>query len=149
MSMDAPPTDLIWEAEEDPPPDLGLELFLEDLFTHLEIPNAEVGIMVTDDARVRALNRDYRNRDTTTDVLSFPSGVTAHREMPRHLGDIVISAPRARAQAAEIGHDPASELRFLVLHGVLHLLGFDHETDNGEMLDMQRRAKRALSRYFS
>lgn len=148
MNTDAPPTDLIWEAEEDPPPDLRLEVFLDALFDRLEIAGAEVGVLVTTDAKMRDLNRTYRNRDQTTDVLSFPSGVPVAADMPRFLGDIVISAARARAQAAEIGHDLAAELRFLTLHGILHLLGYDHETDDGEMLALQRRIKASLSDYF-
>jgi probable rRNA maturation factor len=149
MNMDAPPTDLIWESEEDPPPDLQLEVFLEDLFTHLGLGSVEVDVLITDDDRMRALNRQYRDRDQTTDVLSFPSGARALPALPRHLGDIVISAQRARRQAAEIGHGLSRELRFLALHGVLHLLGYDHETDDGEMLALQSRIKHQLTDYFT
>lgn len=88
---------------------------------------------------MRALNRDFRGKDATTDVLSFPGGSTPDGE---HLGDVVISVPRARQQAAEAGHPVARELRVLLLHGLLHCLGHDHETDGGEMERLERRLRR-------
>ena len=148
MKTDPQSTDLIWEAEDEPPPKLELDAFLNDLFKQLDMPKPEVDILVTDDVRMRDLNRRYRNRDKTTDVLSFPSGLPVQQE-PRHLGDIVISAPKARAQAVEIGHDMDKELRFLVLHGVLHLLGYDHETDDGQMLALQSDLKQKLATWFA
>jgi probable rRNA maturation factor len=91
------------------------------------------------DRAMRELNRRYRGIDGTTDVLSFPGGTTP---AGRHLGDVVISVPAARRQAAERGHRLAVELRRLLLHGVLHCLGHDHETDQGEMARLERRLVR-------
>ena len=88
------------------------------------------------DARVRALNRQFRRQDTPTDVLSFPA------EEPGQLGDIVIAVGVARRQAREAGHSLATELRVLALHGLLHLLGYDHEHDDGRMARLERRLRR-------
>lgn len=88
---------------------------------------AALAILITDDATVRRLNRRYRAEDKTTDVLSFPGedeplAVGA----PVYLGDIAISLPQAQRQAAQGGHPVAAELQLLTVHGVLHLLGYDH-----------------------
>jgi probable rRNA maturation factor len=96
----------------------------------------EVHILVTDDAQMRELNRQYRGLDEATDVLSFADG----DELPdggRLLGSIVISLDTARRQADELGHGELQELDELVLHGVLHLLGYDHEEDEGEMATLE------------
>ena len=86
-----------------------------------------VTVAIVSDARVRALNRRFRKKDSATDVLSFPSGERGH------LGDVVIAAGVARRQAREAGHSLQTEIRVLALHGLLHLLGYDHDTDHGEM----------------
>jgi len=91
---------------------------------------------VTSDARVRALNRRFRGKDSATDVLSFPSGE------PDTLGDVVIAAGVAARQAAEAGHSIQAEFRVLALHGLLHLLGYDHEQDDGRMARLERRLRR-------
>ena len=77
---------------------------------------------------MQALNRRFRNKNQATDVLSFPS------QAPGVAGDIAISLEIAAANAAELGHDLATEVKILILHGMLHLAGFDHEIDDGEML---------------
>ena len=87
------------------------------------------------DARVRALNRQYRRKDTATDVLSFPA------EEKGQLGDVVIAVGVARRQAHEAGHSLQTELRVLALHGLLHLLGYDHEHDDGQMARLERRLR--------
>ena len=148
MGIETGHTDLIWEAEQDEPPSLDLTAFLNDLFRCLHIEGAECGILVTNDAAMRQYNRTYRGVDLTTDVLSFPMGDMPTPEGGRPLGDIVISLDQANRQAGEIGHGLAEELRFLILHGVLHLLGYDHETDQGEMFALQREIKEKLGRYF-
>jgi probable rRNA maturation factor len=91
------------------------------------------------DREVRRLNRGFRGKDRPTDVLSFPGGETPEG---RHLGDVVIAVPTARRQAAEQGHAVERELRTLLLHGVLHCLGYDHETDDGTMERLERRLRR-------
>ncbi len=92
-------------------------------------------IAIVPDARVRALNRAFRKKDTPTDVLSFPAGE------PGYLGDVVIAAGVARRQARDAGHSLRTELRVLALHGLLHLLGYDHETDSGRMARVERRLR--------
>jgi probable rRNA maturation factor len=89
--------------------------------------------LITRDEEVRQLNREFRGSDNATDVLSFPSA------SPGTLGDIAISADRAAEQARSLGHAVDQEIRVLMLHGVLHLLGLDHETDKGRMARMERR----------
>lgn len=93
---------------------------------------AEVHILFTGDTRIRQLNLTYRKLDKPTDVLSFPDGSTLPTGVML-LGQIVVSLETARRQAEELGHPEARELHELVLHGVLHLLGHDHTTDDGEM----------------
>jgi probable rRNA maturation factor len=95
----------------------------------------EVSIAIVDDDAMRTLNRQFRRKNKTTDVLTFPADASdadpqAHG---RPLGDIVISADQARRQAADQRHSLATEVRYLILHGILHALGHDHETDDGEM----------------
>src|SRR4051794_4031327 len=106
-----------------------------------------VYIAVVPDAHVRALNRQYRNKNDNTDVLSFPteSQVDRGASLARpaaFLGDIVIAAGVARRQASVGGHSLQTELRILALHGLLHLLGYDHEQDSGQMARLERRLRR-------
>ena len=111
-----------------------------------------VCVAVVGDARVRALNRQYRGVDRATDVLSFPaedagtasrsgSGARPQSVGERLLGDIVIARGVARRQARQAGHAEATELRVLALHGLLHLLGYDHERDAGTMARVERRLR--------
>jgi probable rRNA maturation factor len=99
----------------------------------LPAPDVELAIVVGGDAQIQALNRQYRNIDAPTDVLSFamlddaPSLVSSP-EAPLYLGDVIISYPRVLAQAAEAGHSAQEELGLLTVHGVLHLLGYDHDS---------------------
>ncbi|MSO29810.1 MAG: rRNA maturation RNase YbeY [Acidobacteria bacterium] len=96
----------------------------------------DVTVALVRDARVRALNRRYRRKDAPTDVLSFPA------EEKGQLGDVVIAAGVARRQAREAGHSLQTEIRVLALHGLLHLLGYDHEHDEGRMARLERRLRR-------
>jgi probable rRNA maturation factor len=96
----------------------------------------ELTVALVSDARVRALNRKYRRKDAVTDVLSFPAGE------PGLLGDVVIAAGVARRQARSAGHSFGTEVRVLALHGLLHLLGYDHERDDGRMARLERRLRR-------
>jgi probable rRNA maturation factor len=92
------------------------------------------GCLVTNDEEMRRLNREFRKQDHSTDVLSFPSGAPQG-----FLGDLAISFERASEQAGELGHGVAQEIQILMLHGVLHLLGLDHETDRGQMSRAERK----------
>jgi probable rRNA maturation factor len=116
--------------------------------------------LITGDAELRRLNRQFLGNDHATDVLSFPADAGSwHRlsagenskkvarsasTLSSHLGDLAISLPRARAQAREHGHDLEAEVRILMLHGVLHLLGMDHETDSGEMARAEKKWRKAF-----
>lgn len=94
-----------------------------------------VGVAILPDARVKALNRKYRWKNKGTDVLSFPGSGD-------YLGDIAISRGIAQKQAKILGHSLATELRVLALHGLLHLLGYDHESDDGRMARAEARLRR-------
>jgi probable rRNA maturation factor len=115
----------------------------------------EVTVALVSDARMRALNRMYRGKDYATDVLSFPAekgrkGRKGRKGFPLQpfppllptLGDIVIATGVARRQARDLGHSLAVELRILSLHGLLHLLGYDHERDRGRMRTLEQRLLR-------
>jgi probable rRNA maturation factor len=95
--------------------------------------------LITDDLELRRLNREFRKQDCATDVLSFPS-----RQTLGFLGDIAISFEHARRQAAEYGHTVDKEIGILMLHGVLHLLGMDHEKDRGRMARAENKWRAAL-----
>ena len=99
-----------------------------------------LSLAFVDDASMKRLNKQFRHKNKTTDVLTFPG------EDDAFLGDIVISLDQARRQAAEEKHSLATEVRYLILHGILHAHGYDHETDNGEMnaLELKLRAKVGL-----
>ena len=102
-----------------------------------------VSLAIVSDARVRTLNRTYRGLDYATDVLSFPTGkgpCPLARPVP-FLGDVVIARGVARRQARAAGHSEREELRMLALHGLLHLLGYDHERDGGAMARLERRLR--------
>ncbi|HEV2913611.1 MAG TPA: rRNA maturation RNase YbeY [Pyrinomonadaceae bacterium] len=102
-------------------------------------------IVFVSDRAMRDLNRRFRGRDATTDVLSFPAGQTEfERLVDANLGDVVISVERAVAQAAEHGLGFEEEVAQLILHGLLHLCGYDHETDDGEMNRLELRLRRRL-----
>jgi probable rRNA maturation factor len=120
------------------------------------IARGTVNVALVTDACMRVLNRSYRRKDYATDVLSFPAGA---RPKPRRrgipgrasleplaaspcLGDIVIATGVARRQAREAGHSETTEFRILALHGLLHLLGYDHEHDDGRMGRAERRLRR-------
>jgi probable rRNA maturation factor len=105
-----------------------------------------LSVCLVGDDEIRELNRAHRGLDSVTDVLSFPvDGLDPlPPDMERELGDVVISLAQARRQAGEEGVSEHEELSHLVVHGVLHLAGFDHETDAGEMLERQDRLVAAL-----
>ena len=117
-------------------------------------PEVEISVLLVDNETIRSLNRDYRNKDAATDVLSFPMEEAMDGEpepaviggpTERLLGDLVISVEMAIAQAAEYGHSVERELAFLSVHGLLHLLGYDHELGVEAEAAMQAEEKRILS----
>lgn len=100
----------------------------------------EVSVLFCGDSAMRRLNRTYRRKDRTTDVLSFPSNGSGG-----FLGDLIVSAPEARRQARKSRSAYPKVMEKLLLHGLLHLLGYDHETDRGEMDELEGRLRRRLS----
>jgi probable rRNA maturation factor len=107
--------------------------------------DADLTIVLVDDARIQALNRDFLAHDAPTDVLSFPADEPDPETGRRYLGDVVISTSRAGEQARERGHAVEAEMQLLVVHGILHLLGYDH-TEVGEKERMWAAQARALER---
>jgi probable rRNA maturation factor len=109
--------------------------------------NGTVNVLVTGSAAVRSLNRQFRGKNKATDVLSFPAlapSVAKPRGRSMQAGEIAISADIAAHNAIRFGHSPAQEIKVLTLHGILHLAGFDHERDNGEMAKKEAKLRRAL-----
>ena len=134
-----------------------LELFLRRAKNELGLGEAGVTICLVSDAEIARMNETFRKKKGPTDVLSFP---TEARRRPRrpasdgatykkmkageYLGDIAISPATARRYAKKHGRKLSNELRILILHGVLHLLGYDHETDRGEMERVERKLRKRL-----
>jgi len=113
----------------------------EALLVAAKLPETELSLVICDDPTIQALNARWRGKDEPTDVLSFP------QDDEIVLGDLVISVDTALRQARERGHDLRCELRVLLVHGLLHLLGYDHETgpaDFDEMMDAEQRLMRRL-----
>ena len=100
-----------------------------------------VNVMVTSSRELRSLNRQFRGKDQATDVLSFPP-ISAWSS--GQAGDVAISADIASKNARVLGHSPANEVKILALHGVLHLAGYDHEHDSGEMARKEDKLRRLL-----
>ena len=103
-----------------------------------------VNVLVTNSLELRALNRRFRRADKATDVLSFPAPQVERTKGMLVAGDVAISADIARENAARLGHSVADEVKILALHGILHLAGFDHERDHGEMAREESRLRRQL-----
>ena len=117
-----------------------------DRLGHLEEEITDVSIAIVDDETMKNLNRQFRHKNRTTDVLTFPADETYGdpNRRGRPLGDIVICIDQARRQAADEKHSLATEARYLIVHGILHALGHDHETDNGEMNELEMRVREAV-----
>jgi probable rRNA maturation factor len=131
-----------------------LTSFCEQVRHELGFPEESVTVCFVSDPAIARMNRKFRGKQGPTDVLSFP----AHRSRARggrllqrrqtrsghYVGDVVISPETARRYARRRSHGLASELRVLILHGMIHLAGFDHEKDSGEMMQIERRLRRRL-----
>jgi probable rRNA maturation factor len=113
--------------------DLRLAPMLQKLGEKLGKAGCTLSVMLTDDAGIARYNAQYAGKPTPTDVLSFPAEAGSDSDSGHYLGDLIVSLERATRQAADQGHGLPEEVEVLVLHGVLHLLGHDHETDDGEM----------------
>lgn len=103
-----------------------------------------VNVLVTNSRELRSLNRQFRGTDKPTDVLSFPSPPVARSPAKRIAGDVAISVDIARENSKRLGHSVADEVKILTLHGMLHLAGFDHERDHGEMAREETRLRSSL-----
>lgn len=122
-----------------------LNRFLLQLCLRLGVSHKECIVLLTNDRTIRRLNQRFRNKDKATDVLSFPCASDQDLSFENsYLGDVVISVETARRQALEKMHPLERELRILVIHGFLHLLGHDHETDQGQMRRKELRLQREL-----
>ncbi len=132
-----------------------LARFSERVQRELGFPEESVTICFVSDPVMARMNRKFRDKQGPTDVLSFParhararqprSGPRAMQTGPDHyMGDVVISPETARRYARRRSHGLASELRVLILHGMIHLAGYDHENDNGQMMHLERRLRRRL-----
>jgi probable rRNA maturation factor len=135
-------------------PRRGLEIFLRKVRAELKLGKSGVTVCFVSDAEMARMNREFRGKKGPTDVLSFPAEA---RKKPRGLrgkkvaaaadgyaGDIAISAKTAQRNAARLGRPLGTELRMLILHGALHLLGYDHEKDRGQMNRVEQRLRRRL-----
>jgi probable rRNA maturation factor len=114
--------------------------FLREAQTAVRV-KGEVAVLLARDATLRKLNREFRGKDKATDVLSFPA---ADFSASKYGGDLAISFETAQRQAEEHGHTLNEELRVLMLHGLLHLAGMDHETDDGEMAEREAKLRKKL-----
>ena len=103
-----------------------------------------VNVLLTSSAELRSFNQRFRGANKSTDVLSFPAAAPTDLQAKRFAGEVAISADIARQNAGRLGHSVADEVKILVLHGILHLAGFDHERDNGEMARKESRLRRQL-----
>ena len=136
-----------------------LRRFLREILRELKLENVDVAIAFVSDAEIASWNESYRRKKGPTDVLSFPALTQWRSEKPRRvpgrrekrvgraekfLGDIAISPETARRYAKEGGGTLQRELRVLMLHGVLHLMGYDHESDNGQMNRIEQKLRRRL-----
>lgn len=113
--------------------------------------DSEINVTFVDDKEIRQINKDFRNIDSSTDVLSFPLGEDGEYEInPENglymLGDVIISVEHALSQAELYGHTTDRELAFLTVHSVLHLLGYDHVNSEAERKDMRNREEAVLTK---
>jgi probable rRNA maturation factor len=147
-----PERDLVENQQRALPVELrSLRAYLAKAKKELRLERRAVGIRFIDDREMTRLNETYRHKKGSTDVLSFPfedsaaaKGKSRRNRRAQYLGDIAISPRVARRNARQYGRTLPGELRILILHGLLHLLGYDHETDGGEMDRKEQRLRRRL-----
>jgi probable rRNA maturation factor len=118
-----------------------LNAFLREAQTAVRLKGA-ISVLLTTDTKVKTLNRDFRRKNKPTDVLSFPAAEISRGEVA---GDLAISVDTARKQAREQGHSLGIEIKVLILHGLLHLAGYDHETDAGRMARREQKLREKLA----
>jgi probable rRNA maturation factor len=118
-----------------------LDAFLREAQSAVRLKGL-VSVLLTTDKAIRALNREFRRKNTATDVLSFPASEVSRGEVA---GDLAVSIDTARRQARDQGHTLATEIKVLILHGLLHLAGYDHEKDSGEMARRERMLRTRLA----
>ena len=133
-------TTVVVQSESPPISAVDARRLLRALARRLLVPHESVAVVFADDRTLRELNSRYRGRNRPTDVLSFPT------DEEDHLGDIVVSSETTRRQGRRSGHGAAREARILLIHGFLHLLGYDHEADDGEMETLERTLRREMIR---
>jgi probable rRNA maturation factor len=124
-----------------------LEKFSHKLCRYLKLPHCSFTLILSNDRKIRQLNREFRQKDQPTDILTFPSSPTDSNDDPfenRSLGDMMVSVETAYRQAIRQKHSLEREIDILLIHGVLHLLGYDHETDQGQMHRKERHLQRQL-----
>ncbi|WP_457640350.1 rRNA maturation RNase YbeY [Persephonella sp.] len=122
------------------------------ILRELNLDDVEVSITLTDNNTIKELNREWRGKDKPTDVLSFPIDEKPPGYRYKLLGDVVISLPYAKRQAEEIGFSYQEEVTRLLVHGILHLIGYDHETSEKDakvMFKLQDRIFEKVTSYFS
>ena len=120
------------------------------IMDHLDCRNQEVSILLTGDKDIRRLNQEFRSIDQPTDVLSFPQNADEEPYIPEEviLGDIAVSLDIAKAQAKEHGLDFKEEIILLLIHGILHLLGYDHEISEQEEKQMRNKTRELFKLIF-
>ena len=118
-----------------------IQKYIKQTFEYLDIYNAELALVINDNPGIHELNRDYRHIDAPTDVLSFIYDMEDPESKLHYLGDIIISGDKVMDQADQAGHCPEKELCTLIVHGILHLIGYDHEVEVGKpiMLPLQEK----------
>jgi probable rRNA maturation factor len=118
-----------------------LEKWVKRTLDYLEKDNYDLSIVIASNSEIHQLNREYRHIDAPTDVLSFAYDMVDPETNTRYLGDIIISAEKVHEQAKQAGHSPQLEICTLIVHGILHLLGYDHEEQTDEAIMFQLQGK--------
>ena len=127
-----------------------IENIIAIIMSHLDCSNQEVSILLTEDKDIRQLNQEFRGIDQPTDVLSFPQNADEDPSIPEEiiLGDIAVSLDIAKTQAKEHGLDFKEEIILLLMHGILHLLGYDHEISEKEETKMRNKTRELFKLVF-